>query len=99
MISTILKIGGLIGTLGSIFGVMIACYKTIRKIDAKFENIDKSLKENQLSNLRLVIVNKDMPLDERVSAGEKYVKLGGNGSVHAMVDVLTEEYKKELGGK
>jgi len=99
MISVILKIGSVIVAIGSILSAIIACYRAIKKIDKKFVDIDKSLKENQLSNLRLVIVNKDMPLDERVSAGEKYVKLGGNGSVHAMVDVLTEEYKKELGGK
>ena len=92
VINLIIKIGALLGAISTIISVFVVCHKVLKKM----ENIDTSLKDNKMDILRLTIVSKDMPLDERVSAGEKYVESGGNGSVHALVDVLIEQYKKQL---
>ena len=48
MLSTILKIGSIIGAFGSIFSVMIACYKAIKKIDTKFEDGDVITKKYRI---------------------------------------------------
>ena len=40
--------------------------------------------------------DENMPLDERVIAGDKYVSLGGNGSIHVKYEVLKEQYKGQL---
>ena len=37
--------------------------------------------ENYLTSLRLTVMNKEMPLGERIVAGQRYIDLGGNGEV------------------
>lgn len=37
-----------------------------------------------------------MPIGERLDAGEKYVKSGGNGEVKVQYKVLKKEYEEEL---
>lgn len=44
-------------------------------------------------------MNDNIPLSERVTAGERYVSLGGNGEIHAHFDVLVEQYKNEIRGE
>lgn len=44
-------------------------------------SIEEHCRENYLTGLRLTIMSKDMPLGERISAGAKYIELGGNGEV------------------
>lgn len=44
--------------------------------------------ENYLTSLRLTVMNKEMPLGERIIAGQKYLDLGGNGETKKY---LTEE--------
>ena len=92
----ILKIAGYITAIGAIVTGFIKVYKVVKKIDNKFDEFDKGRKQDRLSILKLIIINENMPLDERVNAGKEYIDNGGNGSVHAMVDVLTEKYKNEL---
>ena len=85
-----------ISSLGVIIATVIKMYTIARKIEVRVENFEKGLKTNTLSTLRLVIINEDMPLQERINAGEEYVRLGGNGAIHAMYDKLVEDYKKEV---
>ncbi len=92
----ILKIASYITAISVILVGLIKVYKVVKNIDDKVDSFEKSQKEDRLSILKLIIINKNMPLDERVTAGEEYIKSGGNGSVHAMVEVLTEKYKNEL---
>lgn len=92
----IIKIASVITALTVIIGCMIKLYKTIDKMEDSFEAIKSGLKEDRLSILKLIIINKAMPLDERVNAGEEYIKNGGNGSVHVKVEELKERYKKEI---
>ena len=49
-------------------------YKFMRKIETKIDNFDENLKENTLSTLRLVIINEDMPLPERLKARCKILR-------------------------
>ena len=96
METIIIKIASIITALTVIIGCLIKLYKTIDKMTDAFEDIKDKLKEDRLSILKLIIINKEMPLDERVNAGEEYIKDGGNGSVHVLVDKLKEKYKKEI---
>lgn len=66
----------------------------------KLDEHGKRLDQLELNDLKQIIMNDNIPLSERVTAGERYVSLGGNGDIHAHYDVLVEEYKNELrGGK
>lgn len=93
---SIIEIAALIAAITSIVTAIWKIYKLASKISKRVEEFEKGLKTNTLSTLRLVIINDDMPLQERINAGEEYVKLGGNGAIHAMYDQLVENYKKEV---
>lgn len=71
----IFQIAGYITAIMTIFGFIVAIvkgvkavYKFARKIETKIDNFDGNLMENTLSTLRLVIINEDMPLPERLKA-------------------------------
>ena len=51
-------------------------------------------KEQYLSILRLTIMSADMPISERIIAGDKYVKKGGNGDVKKYYQKMLEEHTK-----
>ena len=51
-------------------------------------------KEQYLSILRLTIMSEGMPISERIIAGDKYVKKGGNGDVKEYYQKMLEEHTK-----
>ncbi|MDY4127659.1 hypothetical protein [Peptostreptococcus porci] len=94
---TIIAISKWIGSLMTIFTFLMGAYKYAKKfeqrfddIDVHFKNLDKDLKENTLMTLKLVIMNDDLSLEERIVAGEKYISLGGNGFVKEIYNKLVE---------
>lgn len=54
--------------------------KNIKNVES-IPIIEKHCRENYLTGLRLTVMNKDMPIGERISAGNTYIELGGNGEV------------------
>ena len=84
---------------GSIATALIALITLISLIFAKLSKITKTFgeikehtEENYLNNLRLVIMSPDMPMGERLIAGEKYINAYGNGEVKAFYKKLQKEY-------
>ena len=75
-------------TIGSVIGLMWKLFK-------KINDFEETLNYNTISNLKLLIINEHLPLDERVIAGEKYIAMGGNGAVKKLVEKLTEELAKD----
>jgi len=51
-----------------------------------------------MNTLKLTIMSEEIPLEERLIAGEKYVQEGGNGAIKAKYRLLQEEYEKRNGG-
>ena len=49
-------------------------------------DIKKHCQENYLTSLRLTIMSSEMPLGERIVAGQKYISEGGNGDVKTFVN-------------
>ena len=103
MINVIIIIASVITALTTIITAAITIYKLVRnmekryeKINDNFEKINDNMKHTELSVLRLIVINDNMPLEERVNAGERYVNKGGNGSIHALYDVLRKQYQKQL---
>lgn len=92
----IIKIASLIAAIITIISFLSAIYRLVRKVDKKVESFEVNLNKNRIEILRLIIINENMPLDERVNAGEEYTKMGGNGSVHALYEILLEKYKNQL---
>ena len=49
-----------------------------------------------MCNLRLTIMSEEMPIEERLKAGEEYVNRGGNGAVKCKYKELQDAYLKNL---
>lgn len=67
--------------MGTIIASAIKIYKFIRKCEKWIEETNEHSLDNYLSIKRLTIMSHEMPLSERIAAGEKYIKYGGNGEV------------------
>lgn len=88
---TIILIGSCLGALTTI---VVTCVKVIKiaiKINKRAEDNDRHIKENYLDIKRLVITSPYMPLEERIAAGDEYIKKGGNGAVKRLYNTLLEE--------
>ena len=83
-------------TISVVLGFLWKVYKLIRKVEIKIDSFENNLNSNTLHTLRLVIINKEMPLSERLKAGKEYVEKGGNGEIHTLYEALQEQYKKEV---
>ena len=79
-------------------GVCITVIATNRKANKKLEEkVDKLVEHDQdqyLSILRLTIMSPEMPVSERIIAGDKYVKKGGNGDVKKYYQKMLNEHTK-----
>lgn len=66
-------------------GICVTVYFSNKKSNAKLEENVKTLmehdREQYLSILRLTIMSEEIPVSERIIAGDKYIKAGGNGDV------------------
>ena len=71
-------------------------FKPLAEMLKKIETIDRHQCENYLTTLRLTICSEEIPLEERIAAGDKYVKLGGNGAVkHKYEELIKQLDEKE----
>lgn len=80
----------------TVLGFLWKLHTLIRKVENKIDNFEDNLNINTLHTLRLVIINKEMPLSERLKAGKEYVEKGGNGEIHTLYEALQEKYKNEI---
>ncbi len=75
---------------------IVTAYRFIRKWDKWREEKDLHDKENYKAILRLVIMTPEMPLSERIEAGDTYVnKLNGNGGVKQKYKELLQRFADE----
>ena len=60
----------------------------LAEIDKKLGKMQEHQDEQYLAILRLTIMSEEMPMAERLIAGQKYVTLGGNGDVKKILHQL-----------
>ena len=79
-----------------IITALATAYKFIRKWDKWVKQKDKHDVEQYVQILRLVIMTPEMPLSERISAGDTYVnELNRNGAVKQKYNELLQRFKTE----
>lgn len=79
-----------------IITALATAYKFIRKWDKWVKQKDKHDIEQYVQILRLVIMTPEMPLSERISAGDTYVnELHRNGAVKQKYNELLQRFKNE----
>lgn len=84
-----------IGGYATAISAVIALFVLVSKAYLIFKKQERHQKENYMAILRITIVSEEMPLSERIAAGDKYVALGGNGQIKALYKKLIEQYEKE----
>lgn len=88
----------LIESLLTFAGICVTVYFSNKKANAKLEaKVDKLVEHDEdqyMSILRLTIMNSEMPISERIIAGDKYVKKKGNGDVKKYYQKMLEEHTK-----
>lgn len=78
----------------TLIGVIISTWSGNKSLAKDLDYIKKENKEQSLSILRLTVMSSDMPISERIIAGSKYIKKGGNGDVKHYYEKLLEEHTK-----
>lgn len=96
MVEKILLISSILGALTVIIATAVKVYKFIRKWETWVEEQSEHAMDNYLSIKRLTIMSHEMPLSERIAAGEKYIKYGGNGEVKHKYEELLNQLPKEF---
>lgn len=86
-------IAGLFSGLGVILGALWKVHRLLTKLEKKYDEMNEMIKENTMCILKMAVVSEEMPLVERIHAGEEYLDLGGNGAVKKKYNHLVEEYE------
>nr|MBQ8244283.1 hypothetical protein [Oscillospiraceae bacterium] len=75
-------------------GVCVTAWSNLRiksmDLGGKLDKLQRQVEKNRehdneqyMAILRLTVMSEEMPLPERISAGKRYIDLGGNGEVKA----------------
>lgn len=96
LIEIVVISASVITSLTVITTALATAYKFIRKWDKWVRQKDKHDIEQYAQILRLVIMTPEMPLSERISAGDTYVnELHRNGAVKQKYNELLQRFKTE----
>jgi hypothetical protein len=96
LVEIIVLIASGITSLSIILTVIVTAYKIVRKWENWVKQKDKHDIEQYVQILRLVIMTPEMPLSERIAAGDTYVnELHRNGAVKQKYNELLQRFKTE----
>lgn len=90
--------------IGAISAIVVAVKKVLKpfltaqeqinEISVDVKELMKHDEEQRLSILRLVLMSPEIPVSERIIAGDKYIKLGGNGDCKQYYFDLLKQHTK-----
>lgn len=96
LIEIIVLIASIITSLSIILTFVVTAYKLVRKWEKWVNQKDKHDIEQYVQILRLVIMTPEMPLSERIAAGDTYVnELHRNGAVKQKYNELLQIFKEK----
>lgn len=85
----IIKIAAALTAIGVIWRVARNFNKAMlafKEMANDLQDLKEHSNENYMSLLRLTIMSREMPIGERIVAGDKYLKNGGNGEVKRFLE-------------
>ena len=88
---------GYLSVIIALIGTLWRLSRPLKEIVQRLERVEQYQHKDYLCMLRLTIMSEEMPMEERLAAGEKYVNEGGNGAVKARYRLMVEEYQREIG--
>ena len=94
LINVVVITASVITSITIVITTLVTAYKFIRKWDKWIKQKDKHDIEQYVQILRLVIMSPEMPLSERIAAGDIYVnELNRNGAVKQKYNELLHIFK------
>jgi hypothetical protein len=88
----------LIQSLCTLLGVYLttrhSSKKAVKALESKVDRLVANDEDQYLSILRLTIVEENLPISERIIAGDKYLKKGGNGDTKKYYQKMLAEHTK-----
>ena len=94
-VDSILYLASLLTALTIIVTTFLKVFKAIKAVYDKIHEFQEAIEENTKYTLKLVILNEDLSLEERIHAGDRYIELHGNGYVHSIYDQLKKEVEQQ----
>lgn len=105
MQSFVMTLSQIIGALTVIIGAIVGVEKwtkgkisswLLKPVIDKVDNLSLKFDKMELDQLKLIIMSDEIPIEERLQAGERYLEKGGNGAIKVHLHVLKEEYENLL---
>lgn len=97
-LGTLTIIAGAISAIGIIVTCVVKIYKLARSVENKIETYDKNINQLTLHLNRMALLNTDLPLIDRLHAGERYLAGGGNGFGKKVYDQLLRDLDTSVWG-
>lgn len=96
----LVEVAGIITAITVIITGLWKMYSLARKVEEKLESYDKNLEQLNLHLNKMALLDRNMPLVDRLHAGEWYLKHGGNGLGKKVYEQLLKDidvsvYKNE----
>jgi hypothetical protein len=82
----IIKIGADLTAIIGLWRVIVLLVRFLDDVKADIKELKEHSLENYLGIKRLTVMSHDMPIGERIVAGNEYIKAGGNGEVKHYIE-------------
>ena len=86
----IINIASIVTALTVIIGCIVKLYNLARSVENKLESYDKNLEQLNLHLNKMALLDTNLPLVDRLHAGEWYIAHGGNGLGKKVYNQLLE---------
>jgi hypothetical protein len=94
LINTILLTASVITAVTGIGAFLYKMYSFFRNLEEKYDEMNATIKQNTMHLLKIAIMSEELPLIDRIKAGEIYVASGGNGLIKKKYNELISEYEE-----
>ena len=89
----IIAIAGYVSAIVTVLGGVFKLVAMINKISKDIDKFNEQLDKNTLYIMKLALFNEELPLVDRLHAGEIYLEKGGNGLGKKKYEELLKEVK------
>ena len=85
---------GAFTVLGIWITVSHSSKKSVKELEQKVDKLIKDNEEQHTDILRLTIFEDNLPISERIIAGDRYLRKGGNGDTKKYYQQMLKEHTK-----
>lgn len=91
----IIQAAAIIGAVTGIVTFFVKIYTGVRNIEKRFEDFEKNIATDSMYIYKIAVLSEELPLVDRIHAGERYIAKGGNGIIKKKYEKLLKEYEEK----